>query len=56
MFEIRHNGSPRTYRDNKDTAYDAARFAKSRAKDDIIEIVDLVAGTKSVMFDDGRTR
>jgi hypothetical protein len=54
MFEIRHNGIPRTYRDVRGVAYDAARFAKERAKGDIIEIVDLATGAKVVMLEDGR--
>jgi hypothetical protein len=55
MFEIRHNGVPRSYRDIKNVAYEAARFAKERAKSDIIEIIDLATGTKVVMLEDGRT-
>ena len=55
MFEIRHNGVPRSYRDMKNVAYEAARFAKERAKGDIIEIVDLATGAKLVMLEDGRT-
>jgi hypothetical protein len=39
-FEIRHNGVSRTFRDTKAAAYDAARFAKSNARGDIIEIVE----------------
>ena len=37
-FEIRHNGMPRTYRDRKDIADAAARFATANAPGDIIEI------------------
>ncbi len=54
-FEIRHNGVPRTFRDRKDVAYEAARFAKSRHPADIIEIVDCSTGTKVIMLADGRT-
>ena len=54
-FEIRHNGVPRTFRDCKDIAYEAARFAKANAPGDIIEIVDLSTGAKLVMLQDGRT-
>ena len=36
-------------------AYEAARYAKSKAKGDIIEIVDRSTGTKLVMLEDGRT-
>lgn len=30
-FAILHNGVPRTFRDKRETAYEAARFAKTRA-------------------------
>jgi hypothetical protein len=39
-YEILHNGVPRTFRDRRDTALEAARFAKSNAKGDIIELRD----------------
>jgi len=29
-FDILHSGVPRTFRDNKETAFEAARFAKGR--------------------------
>jgi hypothetical protein len=54
-FQILHNGVPRTYRDNKETAYEAARFAKSRSRGDVIEIVDCSTGAKLIMLEDGRT-
>ncbi len=54
-FVIVHNGVPRTFRDMKATAYEAARFAKSKAKGDIIEIIDRATGTRIVMLEDGRT-
>ena len=54
-FEIQHNGVPRTYRDNRETAFEAGRFAKSKARGEIIEIVDRATGTKLVMLEDGRT-
>jgi hypothetical protein len=55
-FEIRHNGVPRTFRDKRDTAFDAARYAKSKAaRGEIIEIVDRSTGAKLVMLEDGRT-
>ena len=53
MFEIRHNGVPRSYRDVKAVAYEAARLA--RCKTDKIEIVDMDTGDKVVMLEDGRT-
>ena len=54
-FEILHNGMPRTFRDQKAMAYEAARFAKIQHPADIIEIVDRSNGTKMVMLEDGRT-
>ena len=54
-FEIRHNGVPRTYRDRKDVAYEAARFAKCSHPADIIEIVECATGSKVIMLADGRT-
>lgn len=54
-FEIRHNGVPRSYRDTKAAAYDAARFAKGQNRGDIIEIVDRSTGAKLIMLEDGRT-
>lgn len=54
-YEIRHNGRARTYRDQRAAAYEAARFAKGRFRDDIIEIVDRATGAKVLMLEDGRT-
>jgi hypothetical protein len=54
-FQILHNGVPRTFRDKRETAFEAARYAKSKARDEIIEIVDLSTGAKMVMLEDGRT-
>jgi len=31
-YEVLHNGVPRTFRDKRETALEAAQFAKSRAK------------------------
>ena len=45
------NGVPRTFRDTRATVYEAARYAKSKAKGDIIEIVDCSTGTKLVMLE-----
>ena len=53
-FEIRVNGTPRTFRDRKDMAYDAARLLKTKNPRAIIEIVDCSTGLKSVMLEDGR--
>jgi hypothetical protein len=55
MYEIRHNGIPRSHRDLQATAYEAARFGKLRAPGDLIEIVDMASGMKLVMHADGRT-
>ena len=54
-YEIRHNGIPRTWRDTKDAAFDAARFAKLKSRMDIIELVDRATDEKLVMLEDGRT-
>jgi hypothetical protein len=54
-FNILHNGVPRTFRDQKAMAYDAARFAKTQHPADRIEIVDRANGTKLVMLASGRT-
>ena len=53
-YEIRHNGAPRTFRDTRESAFEAARYAKSKARDEIIEIVDRSTGVKLVMLEDGR--
>ena len=53
-YEILHNGVPRTFRDRRETALEAARFAKSNAKGDIIELRDCATGEKLVMLADGR--
>ena len=53
-YEILHNGVPRTFRDRRDPALEAARFAKDRAKGDIIELRDVATGEKLVMLADGR--
>ena len=54
-YDILHNGVPRTFRDRREMAYEAARFAKGRHPADIIEIVDRSTGQKLVMLADGRT-
>jgi hypothetical protein len=53
-FDILINGTPRTFRDRKDTAYEAARFLKSKNPRDVVEILDRSTGLKSVMLIDGR--
>jgi hypothetical protein len=54
-FDILQNGVPRTFRDSKDMAYEAARFAKTQNPADLIEIIDRSNRTKSVMLASGRT-
>ena len=44
QFEIRIDGTPRTYRDRKDYAIEAARFLKSRQPHSIVEVKDLQSG------------
>ena len=51
-FQILHNGVPRTFRDNRETAYEAARYAKARTRSEIIEIIDRSARTKLGMLAD----
>ena len=41
QFEIRIDGTPRTYRDRKDYAMEAARFLKSKQPHSIVEVKDL---------------
>ena len=53
-YEIWHDGVPRTFRDRKEIAYEAALFAKAKAKSDIIEIVDCSTGEKTIVLTDGR--
>jgi len=53
-YQILHNGVPRTFRDRRDTAIEAARFAKSRAKGEIIELLDFATGERLMMLADGR--
>jgi hypothetical protein len=54
-FQILHNVVPRTFRDRKDFAYEAARYAKSKAHGEIIEVVDRSTEVKVMMLADGRT-
>jgi hypothetical protein len=53
-YQILHNGAPRTFRDRRDAALEAARLAKSRAMGDLIELRDCASGEKLVMLADGR--
>lgn len=54
-FEILIDGTPRTFRDGKGTAYDAARVLKRGNRNSIVEIRDRSNGAKQIMLDDGRT-
>ena len=46
QFEIRIDGTPRTYRDRKDFAMDAASFLKSRNPHSVVEVRDLKSGER----------
>jgi len=46
-FDILINGTPRTFRDRKDTAYDAARLLKTKNAKEVVEIVDCSTGQGS---------
>jgi hypothetical protein len=41
QFEIRIDGTPRSYRDRKDFAMEAARLIKSKNPQSIVEVKDL---------------
>ena len=44
QFEIRIDGTPRSYRDRKDYAMEAARFLKSKNPHSMVEVKDLQSG------------
>ena len=44
QFEIRIDGTPRSYRDRKDFAMEAARFLKSKNPHSTVEVKDLQCG------------
>jgi hypothetical protein len=44
QFEIRIDGTPRTYRDRKDFAMEAARLIKSKQPHSMVEVRDLKSG------------
>jgi hypothetical protein len=44
QFEIRIDGTPRSYRDRKDYAMEAARLIKSKNPHSMVEIKDLQSG------------
>lgn len=49
------NGVPRTFRDVKAHAWNAALLLKQKHKSEMIEIVDRSTGAKTVRLEDGRT-
>jgi hypothetical protein len=44
QFEIRIDGTPRTHRDRKDYAMEAARLIKSKNPHSMVEVKDLQSG------------
>ena len=52
-YQILHNVVPGTFRDRRETAFEAAQFAKSQAETDIIELRDCATGEKLLMLADG---
>jgi hypothetical protein len=44
QFEIRIDGRPRSYRDRKDYAMEAARLIKSKNPHSMVEVKDLQSG------------
>jgi hypothetical protein len=44
QYEIRIDGTPRTYRDRRDYAMEAARLIKSKQPHSIVEVKDLRSG------------
>jgi hypothetical protein len=53
-FEIRIDGSPRSYRDRKDYAMGAARLIKSKNPHSMVEIKDLQSGDVMQAIDRAR--
>jgi len=53
-FEIVVNGAVRTFRDQREAAYDAARYLKARYPKEFVEILDCATGSKLIVFEDGR--
>jgi hypothetical protein len=54
QYEILHNGIPRTYRDDKQFAIEAAIYAKQRCPRDEIELHDMATGQRQRVLPDGR--
>ena len=53
-FGVVVNGVIRSFRDQREVAYDAARYLKTRHPKDFVEVLDRAAGTKLIVFEDGR--
>jgi hypothetical protein len=49
QFEIRIDGTPRTYRDRKDLALSAAQMLKSRNPNSVVKLKDLESGKEIVV-------
>ena len=53
-FDIIINGVVRTFRDQREAAYDAARYLKTQHPKDFVEVFDRATGAKLIVFEDGR--
>ena len=53
-FDVLINRVPRTFRDRRDMAYEAARLLKSKNRTSIVEVVDCSTGQKTIVQEDGR--
>ena len=49
QFEISIDGVPRTYRDRKDYALEAAQFLKSRNPNSVVKLKDLEGGEENIV-------
>ena len=43
-----------SFRDQREAAYDAARYLKIRHPKDFVEVLDHATGAKLIVFEDGR--
>ena len=53
-FEIIVDGVARSFRDQREAAYDAARYLKIRPPKHFVEVLNRATGTKLIVFEDGR--
>ena len=53
-FDLLVDGTQRTFRDERDNAYAAARELKRTNRNSIIEIRERATGKRQIMFEDGR--